>query len=115
MTTNKPSKPKTASPFSWFFNHKDMITTLDYLVHNNGKIVTSENMENHLGFSDFYLKKNILKHLITTKIIKKTSDGYEFTSSQAAKSFLKLNEELERIRSELPVITEAVPECLPEK
>ena len=106
MSNGKPSKSKNISPFSWFFNHTDMIITLDYLVHNNGKKVDITDMERHLGFSDFYLKKNILKHLITTKIIKKTSDGYEFTSSQAAKSFLKLNEELEKIRTELPVITE---------
>jgi len=103
MTSGKPSKPKDTSPFEWFFNHKDMITTLDYLVHNNGKTVTEEDIERHLGFSQSYLKANILKHLITTKIIKKTSGSYEFTSSQTAKSFLKLNEELDKARSELPV------------
>jgi len=103
MTTGKPSKPKDESPFTWFFNHADLITLLNYLVHNKDKKVDIPDMERHLGFSDFYLKKNLLKHLITTKIIKKTSDGYEFTSSQAAKSFLKLNEELEGIKSELPV------------
>jgi len=102
----KPSKPKNISPFSWFFNHKDMITLLDYLVHNQGRTVTSDDIENHLGFSQSYMKANLMKHLQTTKIIKKTPNGYEFTSSQAAKSFLKLNEELERARSELPVITE---------
>ena len=101
----KPTKPKTQSPFSWFFGHKDIITVLEYLIHNNGKTVTIEDMENHLGMSQSYLKGNMLKHLQTTKIIKKTSDGYEFTTSQASKSFLKLNEEFERIRSELPVVS----------
>jgi DNA-binding transcriptional regulator GbsR (MarR family) len=102
----KPTRPKNTSPFSWFFNHRDMIAVLDYLIYNQGKTVTAENIENHLGFSQSYMKANLLKHLQTTKIIKKTSDGYEFTTSQAAKSFLKLNEELEKARSELPVITE---------
>ena len=102
----KPSKPKNISPFSWFFNHKDIITLLDYMVHNQGKTVTSDDMENHLGFSQSYMKANLIKHLQTAKIIKKTSDGYTFTTSPAAKSFLKLNEELECARSELPVITE---------
>jgi len=100
---SKPTKPKEISPFIWFFDHDDMLTVLNYLVHNNGNKVELENMERHLGFSDFYLKKNILKHLTTTKIIKKTTDGYEFTSSPAAKAFLKLNEELERVRKELPI------------
>jgi len=104
MTNGKPSKPKNISPFSWFFNHVDIITLLDYLVHNNGKTVNEADIEKHLGFSEFYIKKNLMKHLITTKIIKKTSDGYEFTSSQAAKSFLKLNEELETARADLPVV-----------
>ena len=108
----KPSKPKTISPFTWFFNHKDMITLLDYLVHNQGKTVTADDIENHLGFSQSYMKANLIKHLQTTKIIKKTSDGYEFTSSQAAKSFLKLNEELESARRDLPVITEEPEETV---
>jgi len=99
----KPTKPRNNSPFDWFFGHKDMLTTLNYLVHNKGKPVEISDIEKHLGFSEFYLSKNILKHLTVCKIIKKTASGYAFTTSQAAKSFLKLNEELERIRSELPV------------
>jgi len=99
----KATKPKDKSVFEWFFSHKDMITALDYLVHNDGKTVNIEDMEKHLGFSDYYLKNNILKHLTATKIIKKTTDGYKFTTSQASKSFLKLNEELERVKAELPV------------
>ena len=105
----KASRPKTTSPFEWFFSHKDMITTLNYLVHNDGRVVSLEDVENHLGFSQTYLKGNILKHLYTAKIIKKTADGLSFTSSQSAKSFLKLNEELEKVRAELPVITEDAP------
>jgi hypothetical protein len=99
----KPSRSKISSPFSWFFNHQDMITLLDYLVHNQNKTVTSEDIENHLGFSQSYQKGNLIKHLTNTKIIKKTAKGFEFTSSQATKSFLKLNEELDKLRAELPV------------
>jgi DNA-binding transcriptional regulator GbsR (MarR family) len=107
----KPSKPKTKSPFEWFFSHPDMLTTLNYLIHNDGKTVTIDNMENHLGFSKTYLKGNILKHLQTVKIIKKKAEGYEFATSQAAKSFMKLNEELERARMELPVQPIDDPSC----
>jgi hypothetical protein len=106
MTIKKPVKPRSTSIFEWFFNHKDMITTLNYIIHNKGKKIEPSDIEKHLGYSEYYLKHNILKHLKSVKIIKTGKNGIELSSSPASKNFLKLNDELIKAKELLPIKTE---------
>ena len=91
-----PHKPRAKNAFDWFFNHKDIITITDYFLHNNGTTITTDDIEKAYGFSNFYQKNNLLKHLSACNIITKTAKGWKLKkSSDNTKSLIKLKESLQ--------------------
>jgi len=91
-----PHKPRAQNAFQWYFHHKDIITTTDYFLHNDGTTVTIADLEKAYGFSDFYLKNNLLKHLESCNIITKTKGGHKLKkTSEETKALKKLKEKLQ--------------------
>lgn len=86
-----PHKPRAKNAFDWYFNHADIITVTDYFLHNENETITVEDIDKAYGFSDFYQKQNLLKHLQTCEIITKTKDGWKLKkSSDSTKALKKL-------------------------
>ena len=101
MTTQKknktvPHKPRALNAFDWYFNHSDIITVTDYFLHNEGAIISTDDIDNAYGFSEYYQKENLLKHLATCDVITKTKGGWKLKkSSESTKALKKLKEYLQ--------------------
>ena len=95
MRKMSPSKPRSGNPFEWFFNHKDIVITTNYFMHNEGQTITIEDIEKAYGYSKLYQKGNLLKHMESFEIITKTKGGYKLRkTSTIVKSLKKAREVL---------------------
>lgn len=86
-----PHKPRAKNAFHWFFNHTDIVTIVDFFLHNEDITITIQDIDKIYGFSESYQKNNLLKHLETCDIITKTKSGWKLKkTSESAKAFKKL-------------------------